>query len=125
MDHRIKYARLVRRKASSPRAKGADSQSYHYAVQLVLEGKPYQKPKHTPGHDVIGLDVGPSTFAIVPREGEARLVLLCEAPLGEASTQASRISQELAWQASQRDCTCWLRCPYRKDFLQRLAETVW
>ncbi len=78
MDHRIKYARLVRRKASSPRAKGADSQSYHYAVQLVLEGKPYQKPKHTPGHDVIGLDVGPSTLAIVPREGEARLVLLCE-----------------------------------------------
>jgi hypothetical protein len=78
LDHRIKYARLVRRKASSPRAKGADSQSYHYAVQLVLEGKPYQKPKHTPGHDVIGLDVGPSTLAIVSRKGEARLVLLCE-----------------------------------------------
>ncbi len=27
---------------------------------------------------MIGLDLGPSTLAIVPREGEARLVPLCE-----------------------------------------------
>jgi len=39
---------------------------------------PYQKKKNTPGQDVIGLDLGPSTIAIVPREGEARLVPLCE-----------------------------------------------
>src|SRR5260221_10777242 len=78
LDHRIKYARLVRRKASSPRAKGADCQGYRYSVQLVLEGMPYQKKKNTPGQDVIGLDLGPSTIAIVPREGEARLVPLCE-----------------------------------------------
>jgi hypothetical protein len=79
LDHRIKYARLVRRKASSPRAKGADSQGYRYCVQLALEGTPFQKkPKNQPGHEVIGLDLGPSTIAIVPREGEARLVPLCE-----------------------------------------------
>jgi len=79
LDHRIKYARLVRRKASSPQAKGADCQGYRYSVQLALEGTPYQKkPKNQPGHDVIGLDLGPSTLAIVPREGEARLVPLCE-----------------------------------------------
>jgi len=79
LDHRIKYARLVRRKASSPRAKGADCQGYRYYVHLILEGTPYQKkPKNQPGHDVIGLDLGPSTIAIVPREGEARLVPLCE-----------------------------------------------
>ncbi len=78
LDHRIKYARLVRRKASSPKAQGADAQGYRYHVQLILEGTPYKKPKHTPGHDVIGLDLGPSTLAIVPREGEARLVPLCE-----------------------------------------------
>jgi len=48
-------------------------------VQLALEGTPYQKkPKNQPGHDIIGLDLGPSTLAIVPREGEARLVPLCE-----------------------------------------------
>jgi hypothetical protein len=78
LDHRIKYARLVRRKASSPQAKGADALGYRYSVQLVLEGIPFQKPKHRPGTDVIGVDLGPSTIAIVPREGEARLVPLCE-----------------------------------------------
>jgi len=78
LDHHIKYARLVRRKASSPRAQGADCQGYRYYVQLVLVGTPYQKPKKKPGQDVIGLDLGPSTLAIVPREGEARLAPLCE-----------------------------------------------
>src|SRR5712692_9536009 len=77
LRHRIKYARLVRRKASSPNAQGADAQGYRYSVQLVLEGKPQRKPKHTVGTDVIGLDLGPSTIAIVPREGEARLTPLC------------------------------------------------
>jgi hypothetical protein len=78
LRHPIKYARLVRRKVSSPQALGADVQGYRYSVQLILEGKPYRKPKHTAGTDVIGLDLGPSTIAIVPREGEARLVPLCE-----------------------------------------------
>jgi hypothetical protein len=78
LRHPIKYARLVRRKASSPNAQGADAQGYRYYVQLVLEGLPYQKPKHTVGTDVIGLDLGPSSIAIVPREGEARLLPLCE-----------------------------------------------
>jgi hypothetical protein len=78
LDHRIKYARLVRRKASSPNAQGADVQGDRYYVQLILEGKSYQKPRHTAGTEIIGLDLGPSTIAIVPREGEARLVPLCE-----------------------------------------------
>jgi len=78
LGYRIKYARLLRRKVSSPRAKGADCQGYRYYVQLVLEGKPYQKPKNKPGTDIIGLDLGPSTLAIVPREGKARLLPLCE-----------------------------------------------
>jgi transposase len=53
-------------------------QGYRYYVQLALEGTPYQKPKNMPGTNVIGLDLGPSTLAIVPREGEARLDPLCE-----------------------------------------------
>jgi hypothetical protein len=78
LEHRIKYARLIRRHASSPRAKGTDSQGDRYYVQLALEGVPYHKPKHTVGTDTIGLDLGPSTVALVPREGEARLELFCE-----------------------------------------------
>ncbi len=78
LSQRIKYARLLRRKVSSPLAKGADCQGYRYYVQLTVEGKPYQKQKNAPGTDTIGLDLGPSTIAIVSRGGAARLVPLCE-----------------------------------------------
>jgi hypothetical protein len=78
LDHRIKFARLVQRKASGPNAHGADSLGFRYFVQLVLEGIPYHKPKHPVGSDIIGADVGPSTIALVPREAEASLSLFCE-----------------------------------------------
>ena len=78
LDHRIKYARLVQRQASSQEAQGADSWGFRYFVQLALEGVPYQKPKHTVGSDIIGADLGPSSIALVPREAEARLAVFCE-----------------------------------------------
>ena len=78
LDHRIKYARLVQRKASSPRAAGADPEGFCYVVQLALEGVPYHKPKHPVGSDIIGADLGPSSIALVPRAGEASLALFCE-----------------------------------------------
>jgi hypothetical protein len=37
LDQRIKYARLVQRKASSPQAQGADALGYRYFVQLALD----------------------------------------------------------------------------------------
>ena len=78
LSHRIKYARLLRRKASGPKAQGADAQGERYYVQLALEGTPYQKPKNRPGTEVIGLDLGPSTLAVVPQQGKVQLLLLCE-----------------------------------------------
>ncbi len=78
LEHRIKYARLVQRKASSPHAAGADREGYRYCVQLALEGVPYHKPKHTVGSDIIGGDLGPSTIALVPQEGQASLEVFCE-----------------------------------------------
>ncbi len=77
LDQPIKYTRLIRRRASSPRAEGADCWGYRYYVQLALSGTPYQKPRHPVGNNIIGLDVGPATIAIVPREAEASLNLLC------------------------------------------------
>ena len=77
LAHPVKYARLVRRPASSPRAQGADRQGERFVVQLVLAGVPYHKPKHVAGTDIVGLDLGPASIAIVPREGEARLEPLC------------------------------------------------
>ena len=79
LRHSIKYVRLVRRKASSPQAQGADKDGDRYYVQLVLEGHAFIKPKHEEvGKDTIGLDIGPQTLAIVPREGKADLVTFCE-----------------------------------------------
>jgi len=77
LAHPIKYARLVRRSASSPRAQGADREGERYFVQLALAGVPYHKPKHVAGTDTVGLDLGPASIAIVPREAEARLEPLC------------------------------------------------
>jgi len=79
MRHKIKYVRLLRRKASSPQAQGTDHDGNRYYVQLVLEGHAFVKPKHEQlGNDTIGLDIGPSTLAIVPHEGSADLVTFCQ-----------------------------------------------
>ncbi len=56
LKHRIKYCRVVRRKIKSRN---------RFYIQLILEGKPYQKPENKIGTEEIGLDVGPSTIAIV------------------------------------------------------------
>jgi transposase len=78
LQHRIKFVRLLRRTASSERARGADCDGNRYYVQLALEGKPYLKPKNHPGSDTIGLDIGPSTLATFPRQGEPEVVVFCE-----------------------------------------------
>lgn len=56
LEHRIKYCRIVRRKINS---------NNRFYIQLILEGKPYQKPAHKVGCEEVGLDVGVSTIAIV------------------------------------------------------------
>ena len=79
MCHNIKYVRLVRRTASSSQAQGVDHDGNRYFVQLVLEGRAIVKPKHEEGgKDTIGLDIGPSTLAIVPRSGAADSITFCE-----------------------------------------------
>jgi hypothetical protein len=77
LAHHVKYARPIQRTASSPRACGADTHSQRYFVQLALQGTPYHKPKHAVGQDTVGLDLGPFTIAMVPREGVPRLEVLC------------------------------------------------
>jgi hypothetical protein len=71
LSHPIKYVRLLRRRASSPQAQGADGEGYRYSAQLAVEGVPYQKPNHQVGTAALGLDLGPSTLAMVPEQGEA------------------------------------------------------
>ncbi len=87
LKHRIKYVRLIRRRASSPKANGSDNLGYRYSCQLMLEGAPYQKPQHKVGHDTIGLDIGPSTIAVVSQEGNARLDPFCAEILPDAKAK--------------------------------------
>ena len=79
LRHPIKYARLIRRRVSSPQAQGADCEGNRYYVQLVLEGHAFTKKKHEKtGVETVGLDIGPQTLAIVSREGKADLVTFCQ-----------------------------------------------
>jgi len=63
LSSRIKYVRLVKREIRGHN---------RYYAQLVCEGMPYQKPEHIIGNETIGLDIGPSTIAIV---GDTQAVL--------------------------------------------------
>jgi putative transposase len=56
----VKYVRLVRRKL------GLHNRFY---AQLVCEGTPYRKPQHSLGQGIVGLDLGPSTVAVVAEQG--------------------------------------------------------
>ncbi len=56
LSNRIKYVRLVRRKRNG--------KNLFYA-QLVCEGMPFRKPKDILGVGEVGVDLGPSTIAVV------------------------------------------------------------
>jgi len=65
LGSRVKYVRLVRRRLNS---------KTRYYAQLISEGKPFSKPKNLIGSGVVGLDLRPSTIAIVA-ESSAKLDL--------------------------------------------------
>jgi putative transposase len=66
LKHRIKYCRIIKKEV-----KGKN----RFYVQLILEGHPHRK--YELGKEKIGLDVGPSTIAIVG-ETKAELKEFCE-----------------------------------------------
>lgn len=55
----VRYVRLVRRKV------GLRQRFY---AQLVCEGTPYRKPQHRLGTGIVGLDLGPSSLAVVAEQ---------------------------------------------------------
>ncbi|MCM3118749.1 transposase [Neobacillus sp. MER 74] len=66
LNHRIKYCRLIKKEV-----KGKN----RFYVQLILEGSPHRK--YELGKEEVGLDIGPSTIAIVG-ESKAELKEFCE-----------------------------------------------
>ncbi|MCL1470692.1 zinc ribbon domain-containing protein [Argonema antarcticum] len=81
---RVKYVRLVRRRINS--------KTFYYA-QLVCEGKPFQKPKNQIGQGTVGLDIGPSTIALVGDES-AKLTLFAS-ELKFAEKEIRRLQRKL------------------------------
>jgi putative transposase len=81
---RVKYVRLVRRKLNG--------RNWFY-VQLVCQGKPYQKEKNKTGEGDVGLDIGPSTIAAVG-EREAFLEQFC-AELEPSEKEIRRLQRKL------------------------------
>jgi transposase len=63
LNSKVKYVRLVRRKISGKN---------RFYAQLVCQGKPFIKPKNTLGQGDVGIDIGPSTIAVVS-DTESRL----------------------------------------------------
>ena len=56
LSHRVKYCRII---------KHIFNGKTRFFAQLVLEGKPLVKDKNKPADNIVGLDIGPSTIAIV------------------------------------------------------------
>ena len=91
----VKYVRLVRRKLNG---------KHRFYVQLLNEGRPFQKPKNTAGSEIVGLDIGPSTLAVVG-DSQAFLRPFC-AEIKDAASQIARLQRQMARQqrANNPDC---------------------
>jgi len=82
LSHRVKYCRIVKRIFNG---------KARFFVQLVLEGKPYQKfslPDNT-----VGLDIGPSTIAVVT-DDNAALERFCD-ELSNKQKEIRRLQRKL------------------------------
>jgi putative transposase len=125
----VKYVRLVRRRVG---------ERTRYAAQLICEGKPYQQPEHTLGQGTVGLDLGPSTLAVVSG-AEARLEQFCaelDVPAAEMRREQRHLDRQRRannpdnylpngivkkgrkgrryWRESQRQCTTQARVANRQ-----------
>ena len=88
---KVKFVRLVR--------KVIKGQERWYA-QLVLAGQPKQKAKNIIGSQTVGLDLGPSTIAIVG-EKEASLEVF-SAELTESSRDILKEQTKVCWRIERR-----------------------
>jgi len=82
---RVKYCRLVRRKRNG--------RNLFYA-QLVCVGIPFQKPNNRIGSGDVGLDIGPSTIAVVSEESASLRQFAAEVEL--LDLQLRKLQRKLA-----------------------------
>lgn len=84
LESPVKYVRLVSRRVHG---------KLRFYAQLNGEGLPYQKEKNRMGDGYVGLDIGPSTVAVVGKE-KARLGLFCY-PLEVPQQKIRRLQRKL------------------------------
>jgi len=116
----VKFARIVRRKIK---------ERNRFYVQLVCEGKPYQKPKNRLGEGDAGLDLGPSTVATVA-EQEAFLAQFCD-ELVPRQKEIRRLQRQIDRQRRANNPDCYDdkgraikgKRPTNKSARQRETET--
>jgi len=80
----VKYVRIVRRKLNG---------RSRFYVQLIGEGRPYQKPENPLGQGVVGLDIGPQTIAIVSQTGAS--LRLFAAELEQRNTEIQALQRQI------------------------------
>ena len=81
---RVKYVRLVRRRLNG---------RVRYWMQLVCEGKPYQKPENTVGAGRVGIDPGPRAFGLAGEDWGAQVDLAT--PLKGDRAQVRRLQRRV------------------------------
>ncbi|MDJ0716188.1 MAG: hypothetical protein QNJ54_18490 [Prochloraceae cyanobacterium] len=94
LNSKIKYVRLVRRKMNGKN---------RFYVQLVCEGFPYQKTINFSGNETIGLDLGPSTIAIV---GKTQAKLTEFAPELDLNQKYSGAREKKPLSQRVHSCNC-------------------
>jgi len=82
LSHRVKFCRIIKRIFNG---------KARFFVQLVLEGKPLQK--FEPPDNTVGLDIGPSTVAVVT-DKQASLERFCDA-LKDKQKEIRRLQRKL------------------------------
>jgi len=84
LSHRVKYCRIIKRIFNG---------KTRFFVQLALEGKPLVKEKNKPTNNIVGLDIGPSTIAVVT-DKQATLERFCD-ELKDKQKEIRRLQRKL------------------------------
>jgi hypothetical protein len=83
-----------------------------FFVQLIVEGAPLITPKNTAGTGTVGVDLGPSTIALVPHEhGDSAGSLQCVALVRDRSTPTHFPPQGRSGKQMAKDGDVLVGCP--------------
>jgi len=104
----VKYCRILKRELNGLR---------RWFVQLVLKGKPYQKPQNTVGNGVIGLDLNISNVAFVGDKRAGLLPFAFRVPTFEREIKALQRQMQRSQRVANPD-------NYHPDFEARRGRKV-